>query len=291
MTNSRENILLYEGILDKILKDSSPTISQCGRLVVQDPKVVVTSLLHYNRVVYVLSGKAYLTREGKKVTISSGNIIHIEENEEVTIEKNCMPFEVYYINFKLVNTSAEAYNRLMSLLPKEAIFDSDGKLLNGIKELVEVCKRGGIANYYKVKALFDNLLVDILRTINSSQLIELSNKPSNTLYIYNQAHDFIVKNKRSDWKVSTVAKHLGVSEAYLYQVFIRHAGKSPQDSLSEYRSSMAKDYLKYDDLSIKEIAYELGFSSPNHFSAYFKLNTGYKPCEYRRVMLKQNKLE
>jgi len=35
--------------------------------------------------------------------------------------------------------------------------------------------------------------------------------------------------------------------------------------------------------SVSEIAYELGFKYPQHFTRAFKKNTGYTPNEYRMV--------
>ena len=44
-------------------------------------------------------------------------------------------------------------------------------------------------------------------------------------------------------------------------------------------------FLLRNDISIKEIAYELGFEEANHFSAFFKLRTTYSPIEYRNKKL------
>ena len=43
----------------------------------------------------------------------------------------------------------------------------------------------------------------------------------------------------------------------------------------------AKRYLQYTDLSAKEIAYELGFESPAHFSRFFKAYSGINVSEFR----------
>jgi AraC-like DNA-binding protein len=45
----------------------------------------------------------------------------------------------------------------------------------------------------------------------------------------------------------------------------------------------AKIQLQNQELSISQVAYDLGFEYPNHFSKFFKSKTGLSPSEYRNV--------
>ena len=49
------------------------------------------------------------------------------------------------------------------------------------------------------------------------------------------------------------------------------------------RIEYAKELLSYGDKSISEIAWELGFSSPAHFSAQFKKETGMSPRQFKAM--------
>ena len=49
----------------------------------------------------------------------------------------------------------------------------------------------------------------------------------------------------------------------------------------ELRLLRAKELLSTTDMSIKEIAYQLNFESPDYFSAKFKSKTGHRPSELR----------
>lgn len=51
----------------------------------------------------------------------------------------------------------------------------------------------------------------------------------------------------------------------------------------------AKRYLHYTDKTAKEIAYEIGFESPAHFSRFFKLQTGLSISEFKEIKLQKNK--
>lgn len=46
---------------------------------------------------------------------------------------------------------------------------------------------------------------------------------------------------------------------------------------------MAKEKIYDPEKSIREIAYELGFKHPQHFTRLFKNKVGYTPQEYRML--------
>lgn len=286
MNRTRNSTILFEGVLDKILSETQPTVTQSGYLAIDDQQVAVTPLLHFNRVIYICKGKARVIRKNKILETPTGYVLHLEENEELMIDYDHLPFEAYYINFKLINIIQDSHDHLMRFIPDGIIKDVNNILLIRFKEIIDVAEQGGIANYFKVKSMFNILLVDALRVEESTrkELQDLSNKPSNTQHLYNAANDYIINNLRTAWKVKNLAKHLNISEAYLYQIFTKHAGRSPQSFLTDYRIQVAKDFLKYDNQTIKDVSYRLGFGSPNHFSAYFKLNVGITPQDYRRAL-------
>ena len=51
--------------------------------------------------------------------------------------------------------------------------------------------------------------------------------------------------------------------------------------LTNLRMSRAKELLKDERCSMKEICLEVGYSDPNYFSRIFKKNFGVTPTEYR----------
>lgn len=53
------------------------------------------------------------------------------------------------------------------------------------------------------------------------------------------------------------------------------------------RIEYAKELISYGDKSISEIAWQLGFSSPAHFSSQFKKETGISPKEFKGMHAKK----
>jgi two-component system response regulator YesN len=73
----------------------------------------------------------------------------------------------------------------------------------------------------------------------------------------------------------------GLSRTYFSPVFKEVVGMGLQDYLICARINKAKDLLGDINLTIKKIAYEVGFRDPNHFSRTFKKKTGATPTDWR----------
>ena len=110
----------------------------------------------------------------------------------------------------------------------------------------------------------------IVKTLNNEQ-IELIRK-------FNFLVDMHYKTKR---KVSDYADLLFKSPKTLSNLFSIYNQKSPQQIILERLSLEAKRLIHFTDKQNQEIAFELGFSDPAHFSRFFKKMTQMTPSEYR----------
>jgi AraC family transcriptional regulator, transcriptional activator of pobA len=81
--------------------------------------------------------------------------------------------------------------------------------------------------------------------------------------------------------VSYCAEKLFISPNYLGDLLKRETGKSAQEHVQFKLINMAKEKIFDNEKPISEIAYELGFKYPQHFTRMFKKETGYTPNEYR----------
>jgi len=81
--------------------------------------------------------------------------------------------------------------------------------------------------------------------------------------------------------VTYFATKLNLSPGYLSDVLQRFTGKSTVEHIHLELVEKAKSLLWGTEQSISEIAYELGFEHPSHFTKIFKAKTGKSPSEYR----------
>lgn len=78
-----------------------------------------------------------------------------------------------------------------------------------------------------------------------------------------------------------LAEKLQQDYNYLSQLFSTVAGISLEQYIIKQKIEKVKEYLFYDELSVKEIAYKMGYSSVAHLSMQFKKVTGLTPTGFR----------
>lgn len=83
--------------------------------------------------------------------------------------------------------------------------------------------------------------------------------------------------------VKYCAEKLNLSPNYLSDLLKKETGKNTQEHIHYYLIEQAKNTLLHTDLTVSEIAYNLGFDYPQYFSKIFKKKTGYSPHEYRQM--------
>ncbi|MFH6968930.1 substrate-binding domain-containing protein [Flavobacterium sp. FlaQc-28] len=95
-------------------------------------------------------------------------------------------------------------------------------------------------------------------------------------------NDIIKKNvENPKFSVEDLADKLGVSRVQLYRKVKAIIGINISDHINNVKLEKAAELLKSNEMNISEIAYSLGFSSPNYFSTAFKNKFGISPKEYK----------
>jgi len=92
-------------------------------------------------------------------------------------------------------------------------------------------------------------------------------------YIENNYH-------RQDFQVSELCDELNLSRSQLYRKAKALIGQTIGDYIQTIRLAKAEELLKKGNSSISEIAYQVGYSSPEYFSTVFKNKFGTIPSKY-----------
>lgn len=83
--------------------------------------------------------------------------------------------------------------------------------------------------------------------------------------------------------VKYFAAKLNISANYLSDLLHKYTGKSTQEHIHLKLIDKARHLLWSTEASISEIAYDLGFEHPSHFTKLFKKKTGHAPRDYRKL--------
>lgn len=93
--------------------------------------------------------------------------------------------------------------------------------------------------------------------------------------------ELIRANFEHNYPLSQFAKILHTTEAKLNEQSKLHTGRTAQNVIYGLIASEAKRLLIYQDLSVKEVAYQLGFNDPFYFSNFFKKHTSISHKSYQ----------
>jgi AraC-like DNA-binding protein len=116
-------------------------------------------------------------------------------------------------------------------------------------------------------AYFKNETIDIVNT-NLSKFVEF--KLMVETHLTEQA------------SIKTIAEKLALTTNSLYRLVKEYSGTSPKEFLTNRLMIEAQRKLRYSNLSVKELAYELGFNDPDYFSRLFKKSTGKSISDFLR---------
>jgi AraC-like DNA-binding protein/TolB-like protein len=83
--------------------------------------------------------------------------------------------------------------------------------------------------------------------------------------------------------VKTLAKAYGLSRSQLFKKLKKYTGKSVSQFIKEIRLKKAHQLLKEGKLSVSEVSYQVGFSSPTYFASSFKEYFGFSPSTIRHL--------
>jgi AraC family transcriptional regulator len=94
--------------------------------------------------------------------------------------------------------------------------------------------------------------------------------------------DYIHSHLDTNLSLSTLAALAGMSAHYFSQLFKQSTGLAPHQYVVRCRVDRAKALLAQPDLTIADIAYQVGFAHQSHLNRHFKRRLGTTPGQWRQ---------
>ncbi|WP_051568417.1 helix-turn-helix domain-containing protein [Crocinitomix catalasitica] len=165
-------------------------------------------------------------------------------------------------------------------IPKIQIPKENAKQFNLIWELLQIeIQENDNLQVEMLQTLLKRFLILSLRILKTQEFNLESNKDNLNLI---RTFNYLVEKHFKEYsKVSDYAKLLNKSPKTLSNTFKKNVGSSPLQIISNRRLLEAKRMLKHQDISIKEIAFNLGFIDLQTFSHFFKKLVGTSPKEFK----------
>jgi DNA-binding response OmpR family regulator len=88
--------------------------------------------------------------------------------------------------------------------------------------------------------------------------------------------------------VEALSKQFGMSRSTLYTKLLQITGQTPVEYIRSFKLERAAILLEKSNMTIAEIAYQTGFTTPNYFARSFKQKFGMLPSEYLASQRNEN---
>ncbi len=163
---------------------------------------------------------------------------------------------------------------------RKLILDSFSKIEFELKQTIDKHSR-------KLIAANIELFLDYCQRFYDRQFITRDNIHKGILEKFEHLLNtyFESSNPQTDGipSVAFFAKSLNLSPNYFGDLIKKETGQTAKDYIQNKTIELAKKILFETDKTINEIAFELGFKYPQHFTRLFKQQVGQTPKEYRNL--------
>ena len=246
-------------------------------------EVLKNAVIHY-----VTKGYGTFKFNGKVYNLKQGDIFILLKGMQVEYVASIDdPWEYYWIGFSGSNAN-EYLNRTSITNSCVANCEENSKIPQIILNMCEISKT------YNPSSSDDILLLKELYSLLYA-LIEEFPKPfeykDKELHKYIQdALNFINSNYMHSITVQEIADYVNLSRSYLYKMFIKNLGISPQRYLINLRMYKATLLLKGTKLPIGEVASRVGYSDSLLFSKTFSKHFSMSPLNYRNNQVNKSSI-
>lgn len=118
----------------------------------------------------------------------------------------------------------------------------------------------------------------------SSQNIQRRGEYDARIKIYEAFMRLMEENYMKHWPVSQYADEMGLTTGRLNRLCQRYTGQNAMQIIHGHLISEAKRKLIYADVSMNEVAYDLGFKDPAYFSRFFTKHCNEPPGKFKLRM-------
>ena len=232
----------------------------------------------------------YDYQEGTLVFLAPGQVIGIDDNGEYFQPKGrVLLFHPDLIRGTSLGRNMKDYS-FFSYEVNEALHLSEqerGVIIDCLNNINEELNRG-IDKHSKMLIVSNiELLLNYSIRFYDRQFITRENVNKDILSKFeNVVNGYFQTDKPETIGLPSVrycADQLHLSANYLGDLIKKETGKSAQEHIQLRLIDIAKEKILGTSKTVSEIAYELGFKYPQHFTRVFKKNVGYTPNEYRGI--------
>lgn len=232
---------------------------------------------------FVLNEKWYAVRKGDVLLFNPG-VVH-----QCVYSSPDSPLEEFYVAFTDIHIRDMQPNQISFpdherlLHPGEKTFVSLSRLCASMKAESTCCQPG---RYFMLKAYVTQMILLLYREQISAPVIVEKGcefESTNKKYVVEQIVDYLDSHYSEKISLDQIARNMYLSPFYISKIFKSETGDTPINHLIRVRMEKARELLEQQrDISVQDIALQVGYDDAYHFSKLFKKHFGESPSYYRK---------
>lgn len=202
--------------------------------------------------------------------------IHTELAEDCKVITMAFSSEfIYRQNRNLANYIETVFSQPSLQLSTDELYELD----RYIKLICLEHNKGENKNIEIIKCLLNVILIQCANLSEKAKKISYN---KNDLFI--NFKDCLNKFYRNNHQVKFYADQLNITTSVLNEIVKKASHKTPKQMIDERLLIEAKRLLYWSDITVREVAWELGFETDGYFIRFFKKHAGITPRDFQKIM-------
>jgi AraC-like DNA-binding protein len=233
------------------------------------------------QIVYITKGQGTFNAEGNTYTVKPGSMLLImpgmRHSYKPVFETG---WQEYWVGF-----NGSFFTKLVreGILSKEHLFFDVGlheQYLNIFDQIFEEVRAQRPLYQFKAGIGVMMLLGEILTHERRKE------QPNYYQKIVEKAKYLMEFNVYGVINLPSIAEQIGISPSRLNEIFKTYTAMTPYQYYIHIKILKAERLLEQPDVSVKEVAFRLGFDDQYYFSRLFKNKTGVTPSRWKQIVLR-----
>lgn len=249
----------------------------------------------YYEIIYIIKGNGIHQLNNNLLPYQSGDLFVISTDDEhyFDIKKRTRFFfikftDTYFNSNKKLSCDEFLLNTPENIMRdkslKENVLKLDESCASILKNTIDNirsynCKANISTSpiaFYQILSIFG-----LIKESLQQQNIKITGSGIDNDQIISYIHQNIYKPKLV--QIKTIADHFNISQSYFGTYFKRNFSISYRDYSNKLRVQLIEKRILNKQLSMKQIAYEFGFTDESHLSNYFKKQRNIKPSAVKKL--------
>ena len=286
-------------LLSLIENQTKFSLNNCEFSIYETHKAAFNVKLHFENIAFtaMLRGKKHMKLEhktnyfdyfpGESILVSPGETMVIDFPEADETPTQCISLSLNpefienslnYLNYHLPKIDETSQWNLQ--LDEYFLFNNKS-LASATNNIMRIAMDDNSQKDIMADFALKELLIRLMQTQARSMVEKnIAKNKSRIGFVV----DYIRKNLHQKLSIDSIAKLAYVSKSNFFKMFKDELGTSPNEFILQERINRAKELLASQN-SIKETAYQTGFSDANYFTRVFKQLVGVTPKSYQDKVL------